>query len=86
MCGRFINLNTVKKINKIFGINYFDNIKYNISYNISPSQLTLIITNSKFLKIEKAIWGFNFYDKQRNLEKKHIKKQLDHHTKNARNF
>ena len=77
MCGRFINLNTVEKINKIFSINNLDNIKYNISYNISPSQLTLIITNSKFLKIEKAIWGFNFYDKQRNLEKKIINSRLE---------
>ena len=77
MCGRFINLNTVEKIKKIFSINNLDNIKYNISYNISPSQLSLIITNSKFLKIEKAKWGFDFYDKQRNLEKTIINSRLE---------
>ena len=51
MCGRFVNLNTVEKLDKIFSISKHDNIKYKISYNISPSQLSLIITNSKFLKI-----------------------------------
>ena len=77
MCGRFINLNNVDKLNKIFEINKPNNIKYRISYNIAPSQLSLIITNFKFLKIENAKWGFNFFDKQRSIEKQIINSRLE---------
>ena len=77
MCGRFVNLNTVEKLDKIFCISKHDNIKYKISYNISPSQLSLIITNFKFLKIENAKWGFNFFDKQRSIEKQIINSRLE---------
>ena len=77
MCGRFINLNNVDKLNKIFEINKPSNIKYKISYNIAPSQLSLIITNFKFLKIENAKWGFDFFDKQRNIEKQIINSRLE---------
>ena len=77
MCGRFINLNNVDKLNKIFEINKPNNIKYRISYNIAPSQLSLIITNFKLLNIEKAMWGFNFFDKQRNIEKQIINSRLE---------
>ena len=77
MCGRFVNLNTVEKLDKIFSISKHDNIKYKISYNISPSQLSLIITNFKFLNIENAKWGFNFFDKQRNIEKQIINSRLE---------
>ena len=77
MCGRFVNLNTVEKLDKIFSISKHDNIKYKISYNISPSQLSLIITNFKLLNIEKAMWGFNFFDKQRNIEKQIINSRLE---------
>ena len=77
MCGRFVNLNTVEKLDKIFSISKHDNIKYKISYNISPSQLSLIITNFKFLKIENAKWGFNFFDKQRSIEKQIINSRLE---------
>ena len=77
MCGRFVNLNTVEKLDKIFSISKHDNINYKISYNISPSQLSLIITNFKFLKIENAKWGFNFFDKQRSIEKQIINSRLE---------
>ena len=77
MCGRFVNLNTVEKLDKIFSISKHDNIKYKISYNISPSQLSLIITNFKFLKIENAKWGFNFFDKQRSIDKQIINSRLE---------
>ena len=77
MCGRFVNLNTVEKLDKIFSISKHDNFKYKISYNISPSQLSLIITNFKFLKIENAKWGFDFFDKQRNIEKQIINSRLE---------
>ena len=60
MCGRFINLNKVDKINKIFEIDKLENFQNLISYNIAPSQSTIIITNAKSLKIEKACWGFSW--------------------------
>ena len=50
MCGRFINLNKIDKLNKIFEINESKNIENEISYNIAPSQSSIIITNSKFFK------------------------------------
>ena len=46
MCGRFVNLNKIDKLNKIFEINESENVENRISYNIAPSQSTIIITNS----------------------------------------
>ena len=64
MCGRFVNLNNVNKINKIFEIDKLENFQNIISYNIAPTQSTIIITNTKSLKIEKAHWGFSFYNEK----------------------
>ena len=50
MCGRFINLNRIDKLNKIFEINESKNVEDAISYNIAPSQSSIIIINSKFFK------------------------------------
>ena len=69
MCGRFINLNKVDKLNKIFEINESNSIKNSISYNIAPSQKSIIIINSKYFKIEKADWGIKFFDARQNQEK-----------------
>ena len=77
MCGRFINLNKIDKLNKIFEINESKNIENEISYNIAPSQSTIIITNSKFFKIEKANWGIKFFDKRQNQEKNIINSRLE---------
>ena len=77
MCGRFINLNKIDKLNKIFEINESKNIENEISYNIAPSQSTIIITNSKFFKIEKANWGIKFFDKRQNQEKSIINSRLE---------
>ena len=68
MCGRFVNLNKIYKLNKIFEINESENIENGISYNIAPSQSTIIITNSKFFKIENAHWGMKFIDKNSDTE------------------
>ena len=65
MCGRFINLNRIDKLNKIFEINESKNVENAISYNIAPSQSSIIIINSKFFKIEKADWGIKFFDKRK---------------------
>ena len=77
MCGRFINLNRIDKLNKIFEINESKNVEDAISYNIAPSQSTIIITNSKFFKIEKADWGIKFFDKRQNQEKNIINSRLE---------
>ena len=77
MCGRFINLNKIDKLNKIFEINESKNIENEISYNIAPSQSTIIITNLKFFKIEKANWGIKFFDKRQNQEKSIINSRLE---------
>ena len=77
MCGRFVNLNKVNKINKIFEMDKLENFQNLISYNIAPSQSTIIITNAKSLKIEKAYWGFSFYDEKYNLKKNIINSRLE---------
>ena len=77
MCGRFINLNRIDRLNKIFEINESKNVENTISYNIAPSQSTIIITNSKFFKIEKSNWGIKFFDKKQNQEKNIINSRLE---------
>ena len=77
MCGRFINLNRINKLNKIFEINESENVENRISYNIAPSQSSIIIINSKFFKIEKADWGIKFFDKRQNQEKNIINSRLE---------
>ena len=77
MCGRFVNLNKIDKLNKIFEINESENVENGISYNIAPSQSTIIITNSKFFKIESAHWGIKFFDKRQNQEKNIINSRLE---------
>ena len=77
MCGRFINLNRIDKLNKIFEINESKNVEDAISYNIAPSQSSIIIINSKFFKIEKADWGIKFFDKREYQEKNIINSRLE---------
>jgi len=77
MCGRFINLNRIDKLNKIFEINESKNVEDAISYNIAPSQSSVIIINSKFFKIEKADWGIKFFDKRQYQEKNIINSRLE---------
>ena len=77
MCGRFINLNRIDKLNKIFEINESKNVEDAISYNIAPSQSSIIIINSKFFKIEKADWGIKFFDKRQYQEKNIINSRLE---------
>ena len=77
MCGRFINLNRIDKLNKIFEINESKNVEDEISYNIAPSQSSIIIINSKFFKIEKADWGIKFFDKRQYQEKNIINSRLE---------
>ena len=69
MCGRFININNIDRIKKSFSINNTKKINNYSSYNISPNQSSLMISNSNKLMIELANWGFKFFDKISNLEK-----------------
>ncbi len=77
MCGRFINLNRIDRLNKIFEINKSKSVENRISYNITPSQSTIIIINSKFFKIENANWGIKFFDKIQDQEKNIINSRLE---------
>ncbi len=77
MCGRFVNLNKIDKLNKIFEINESKNVEDAISYNIAPSQSSIIIIHSKFFKIEKADWGIKFFDKRQYQEKNIINSRLE---------
>ena len=63
MCGRFININNIDRIKKSFSINNTKKINNYSSYNISPNQSSLMISNSNKLMIELANWGFKFFDK-----------------------
>ena len=77
MCGRFVNLNKVDKISKIFEIDKIENFQNIFSFNIAPTQSTIIITHTKSLKIEKAHWGFSFYDKKDSIKKNIINSRLE---------
>ena len=42
MCGRFVNLNKFNQLNNIFKIKKTKNFEEKISYNIAPSQSTIM--------------------------------------------
>ena len=76
MCGRFININKTNSIKKNFNIK--NSLSEDlISYNISPSQISFIITNNKEINLEKAKWGYSFIDKKTNFEKNIINSRLE---------
>ena len=66
MCGRYIQLIKSKNIKRKFDIKSVFADDY-ISYNISPNQNSLIITNKVNLNLESAEWGFKFNDSKTNL-------------------
>tara|TARA_Y100001970_G_C14206039_1_gene844057 strand:- start:1542 stop:2195 length:654 start_codon:yes stop_codon:yes gene_type:complete len=76
MCGRYIQTNKTKFIKKIFNLKspFNDDL---ISYNISPSNYSLIIINNKSLCLEKAKWGFSFYDKSTSVNKNVINSRIE---------
>ena len=76
MCGRFINTTSSKSLKKIFDSNSVIN-KELISYNIAPYQESLIIFKKNIIHIEKAKWGYIFFDKKLNLEKNIINSRLE---------
>ncbi|PPR45270.1 MAG: putative SOS response-associated peptidase YedK [Alphaproteobacteria bacterium MarineAlpha5_Bin8] len=75
MCGRFINLNSNKKLKNIFDINDKNNLKNINSYNVAPSQQTIIINNDN--NCELADWGFKFVDKESQKENLVINSRLE---------
>jgi len=77
MCGRFINLNKTSRIEKTFDIIGKTTKKDILSYNVSPSQFTKIITNSKILQLENGKWGYTFLDKKTNSKKNIINSRLE---------
>ena len=68
MCGRYIQLINSNKIKKKFDIKSLFNENFQ-SYNIAPSQNSLIITNNEKIDLESANWGFTFNDKKSNILK-----------------
>ena len=79
MCGRFVNLNKIDKLKKIFDIKKsqaeFDRT---VSYNIAPSQESIIIINNfSSFEIEESKWGFKFLDKKLHIEKIIINSRIE---------
>ena len=76
MCGRFIQTIKTSLIKKKFDIKnkFNENL---ISFNISPSQNSLIITNNKYLNLESAKWGFQFKEKNSNVFKNVINSRIE---------
>ena len=77
MCGRFVNTNTIKKIEKLFDIK--NNLLKNesISYNIAPSQKINAILFNKQYFIENLKWGINFFDKKKNINGQIINSRVE---------
>ena len=77
MCGRFINLTRTNSLKKKFNIINPLN-KDIISYNIAPSQNFFIIFKKKnTINISEASWGYEFFDKKKNLKKNVINSRLE---------
>ena len=76
MCGRYIQLINSNKIKKKFDIKSLFNENFQ-SYNISPSQNSLIITNNEKIDLESANWGFTFNDKKSNILKNVINSRIE---------
>ena len=76
MCGRFINLNKINKLKKIFHPCETINGSDFISYNIAPTQSPIIITYSNDFSIKNAKWGFKYKDKNNN-EKNIINSRIE---------
>ena len=76
MCGRFVNLTKTNTVKKKFNINNSINIDL-VSYNISPSQNSLIIFKDKEVNLDIAKWGYSFIDKKTNQEKNIINSRLE---------
>ena len=76
MCGRYIQLNKTNMIKKKFNLNssLSEDI---ISYNISPSQNSLILLNNNEIKIEKAKWGYSFINNKTNMRKNVINSRFE---------
>ena len=77
MCGRFVNLNNIKKLTNIFDIKNNDQFTQNQSYNISPSQFSTIITNNNIFEFDNAYWGFNFFSKNDDTYKTVINSRIE---------
>ena len=76
MCGRYIQLINSNKIKKKFDIKSLFNENFQ-SYNIAPSQNSLIITNNEKIDLESANWGFTFNDKKSNILKNVINSRIE---------
>ena len=76
MCGRFINLTKTNSIKKKFNINNLIT-KDLISYNIAPSQNSIIIFKNEEINLDLAEWGYSFIDKKNNQQKNIINSRLE---------
>ena len=76
MCGRFINLTKTSSLKKKFDI---VNLKTKdlVSYNISPSQTSIIIFKKNIINIDESKWGYFFFDKKNNQEKNIINSRIE---------
>ena len=77
MCGRFVNINEKKKIQKIF--NAKDLAKSNNkSFNVAPGRNidVIFIDEGKYF-IDSFYWGYSFIDKQSNVLQNVINSRLE---------
>tara|TARA_Y100000590_G_C15725975_1_gene1015265 strand:+ start:1143 stop:1805 length:663 start_codon:yes stop_codon:yes gene_type:complete len=78
MCGRFININKVRRIKKIFDIkNNLLESNDLISYNIAPNHNTNIVIYNNYFQIKLSNWGINFFDKKNNVNRSIINSRLE---------
>ena len=76
MCGRFINLTKTRSLKKKFDI-VNPKTKDLVSYNISPSQTSIIIFKKKIIDIDESKWGYSFFDKKNNQKKNIINSRIE---------
>lgn len=76
MCGRFINLTKTRSLKKKFDI-VNPKTKDLVSYNISPSQTSIIIFKKNIINIDESKWGYSFFDKKNNQEKNIINSRIE---------
>jgi len=61
MCGRYVNIQRIEALEKIFNVQAPRNMEQFQSYNISPGQKAAVITNDKPKELQLFTFGFTPY-------------------------
>ena len=77
MCGRFVNINEKKKIQKIFNAKDLA-ISNNKSFNVAPGRnIDVIFIDEGDYFIDSFYWGYSFIDKKSNVLQNVINSRLE---------